>query len=559
MFLIDSGETLTLTNITLTGGRYHDHGAIENFGTFRAINATFAEMNAQPGATSHSPFLWNLGTAELHDSVVRDSVNFDDGGGSTQVIYNATGAGQNATLLVENSQFITNNGGAIASQFAGQVTVLDSTFQGNYGRNPGLLLENGSADGWTVISGSLFVGNNATTDNGQGAAVALGSMSSVAITNTQFMSNTASSLGGAIFANSYGDVTIAGSTFVGNSSNGGGAIYRSNSGNLTVIGGEFRDNDSGYGGAIASYASPVVISGATFETNTAADSGGAIQAGGGTNLNLSDSQFTGNTAGGNGGAIYQGFASMTVADSRFENNSGASGGAIYFNAYNGGNFSLERSLILNNEAMDSAGSGGGLFVSSANYQIYESVFANNQAAHQGGGFHSYAFNASGTIRNSTFSGNSAGNSGGNLRHDYGTLNIVNATFVGGPGGNLAPASGTVYAVNTIVSGGGTCTTPLTSQGHNLENGNSCGFNQGSDLINTDPLLGPLQDNGGDTLTHLPAANSPALENGDDTACPTIDQRGVARPQNAVCDIGAVEAEPETAEQWFLYLPVVTHN
>jgi predicted outer membrane repeat protein len=530
MFLIDSGETLTLTQITLTGGRYHDHGAIENFGTFRAIQATFAEMNVQPGSTSHSPFLWNLGTAELHDSVVRDSVNFDDGGGSTQVIYNATGAGQNATLLVENSQFITNNGGAISSQFNGQVTVIDSTFQGNYGRNPGLLLDNSTADSWAMISGSLFVDNDATIASGQGAAVALGNVGSVAITNTQFMSNTASGSGGAIIANGQGDVTVVDSTFVGNSSNGGGAIYRGSGGDLTVTGGEFSGNNSlSYGGAIASSASPVVISGATFDANTAASDGGAIFAGGGTNASLNDSQFTGNTAGAGGGAIY-----MSI-----------------------GNLGLVRSVLTNNQAP--AGAGGALYLGNASYNIYESVLANNQASDQGGGLRSFALGTSGTIRNSTFSGNSAGISGGNLYHDIGTLNITNATFVGGPGGNLAAVGGTVTAVNTVVTGGGTCSTPLTSQGHNLENGNSCGFNQSGDLIDTDPLLGPLQDNGGNTLTHLPAANSLALENGDDTACPDTDQRGVARPQNAVCDVGAVEAEPGSAEEWFLYLPVVTHN
>lgn len=155
MFLIESADALTLTHLTLTGGRYHDHGAIENFGTFRAISATFAEMNPYPSATSHSPFLWNLGTAELYDSVVRDSVNFDDGGGLLPVIYNATGAGQNASLWVENSQFLDNYGGSIFSQFAGQVTVLNSTFQGNYGRTPGIYTS------YNSDAGSVdFIGNS---------------------------------------------------------------------------------------------------------------------------------------------------------------------------------------------------------------------------------------------------------------------------------------------------------------------------------------------------------------------------------------------------------------
>lgn len=399
-----------------------------------------------------------------------------------------------------------------------------------------------------VISGSSFIDNDATILNGAGTAVNHGSLGSLVITNTQFISNAASGYGGAIAAVGQGDISIVDSTFSTNRGDGGGAIYRSGGGDLAVTGGTFNGNQStSYGGAIFNSGTPVLITGVTFADNTAVSLGGALFAFNGGSYTIYDSQSSGNTAGSNGGALYQELASVTIADSRFENNSGGSGGAIYYNAYpNGGNFSLERSLILNNEAVDSLGSGGGLWVGSANYQIYESVIANNQASHQGGGFKSYAFNASGTIRNTTFSDNSAGNSGGNLHHEYGTLNLINVTFVGGSGGNLVPASGTVTAVNTIVSGGGACGAPLTSQGHNLENGNSCGFNQSGDLINTDPLLGPLQDNGGDTLTHLPSVNSLALENGDDAACPSTDQRGVSRPQNVHCDMGAVEAEPNLA-------------
>ena len=67
------------------------------------------------------------------------------------------------------------------------------------------------------------------------------------------------------------------------------------------------------------------------------------------------------------------------------------------------------------------------------------------------------------------------------------------------------------------------------------------------LLNVDPLLGPLTNNGGPTQTHLPAANSPVLEAGYQfpppaaDGCEIRDQRGVPRPQGGgVCDMGAVE-------------------
>ena len=63
------------------------------------------------------------------------------------------------------------------------------------------------------------------------------------------------------------------------------------------------------------------------------------------------------------------------------------------------------------------------------------------------------------------------------------------------------------------------------------------------------MLGPLQDNGGPTFTHALLAGSPAIDarnpaapGSGGNACEATDQRGVARPQGAACDIGAFELE-----------------
>ena len=99
--------------------------------------------------------------------------------------------------------------------------------------------------------------------------------------------------------------------------------------------------------------------------------------------------------------------------------------------------------------------------------------------------------------------------------------------------------------NTILaaSGGGNCTGVITSGGHNLASDGTCtALVAGGDQPNTDPQLGSLADNGGPTLTHLPASSSPAIDAGGSGAngCPATDQRGVARPQGPACDSGAVE-------------------
>src|SRR5207249_4332769 len=63
-----------------------------------------------------------------------------------------------------------------------------------------------------------------------------------------------------------------------------------------------------------------------------------------------------------------------------------------------------------------------------------------------------------------------------------------------------------------------------------------------DVVNANPMLGPLRDNGG--VNHVPTRallpGSPALDAGNTAAAPSTDERGVSRPQNGIADIGAVE-------------------
>ena len=82
------------------------------------------------------------------------------------------------------------------------------------------------------------------------------------------------------------------------------------------------------------------------------------------------------------------------------------------------------------------------------------------------------------------------------------------------------------------------------RGFNIEDGSSCGFGD-SDRKETEPALGALADNGGPTMTHLPAQTSPAVDTVA-SLCPppATDQRGVIRFQGEACDVGAVEVEPD---------------
>jgi hypothetical protein len=63
-----------------------------------------------------------------------------------------------------------------------------------------------------------------------------------------------------------------------------------------------------------------------------------------------------------------------------------------------------------------------------------------------------------------------------------------------------------------------------------------------DIYGVDPLLGPLQNNGGLTLTHALLTGSPAIDAGTRTGAPLIDQRGVVRQFGIWVDIGAFESQ-----------------
>ena len=123
---------------------------------------------------------------------------------------------------------------------------------------------------------------------------------------------------------------------------------------------------------------------------------------------------------------------------------------------------------------------------------------------------------------------------------YTIFNITNNTFSGNRaninGGGIYSGSSAVELMNTIVANNTSdnCFGIITSLGFNLEDTNTCGFTKMTDLTNTNPQLGPLQDNGGPTLTHALLPISPAIDRADNAACPTDDQRGKPRPID-ICD------------------------
>jgi len=319
--------------------------------------------------------------------------------------------------------------------------------------------------------------------------------------------------------------------------------------------------------------------------------GGAIRVGTSAHFLLQNVVIQNNLAAGLGGAIFN-TGNLTVHQSILRSNQATHyGGAIYhYGVTANSGVTITQSLIESNVALGMAG--GGISVS-RNLFIQDSTIRDNESTSYGGGVHLSAFgveptrailerstlrdNRSGegvglfieytslvTMTNVTVSGNVASsNYAGIYAAGPGTLlTLRNSTVAdnrrvsaagAGRGGLLVTSSAAATLYNSIIANnqddecaafGGT----ITSLGHNLSSDATCELNAAGDQPNTDPLLMPLGDYGGATLTHALRPGSPAIDAGNNTNCPVTDQRGVARPYDgnnngtATCDVGAVEAQ-----------------
>ena len=388
------------------------------------------------------------------------------------------------------------------------------------------------------------------------------------------------------------------------SGNGSSRVFNILNGNVTISGLTIRD-----GRNCASTAGGAGLGGGIFNgaTLTLADCavGGNLACGAtGTNGNTTVGARNGG-AGGNGwgGGIYStGVLSLVRCTVSTNESRGAAGGSAGSGGssgtqgtggaggtgYGGGIYNLGTASLFNCTFTDNLGHGlnggsggsassaggaggvggnglGGAVLNDGTLTVLNSTFATNRVVAGVGG-------AGGIGGVFDGSGGRGGNGDGGNIHNQGTNYLVNATVVGGTtaggsggtgsangaagqarGGGVFAAASSTFPLNTIIahnsaaSGGADVFNPVTSLGHNLINvtAGSSGWT-GGDLLGVAPLLLPLANYGGPTLTLLPQTNSPAFNAGDDAvlAAPwslAPDQRGGLRRAGAHVDLGAVEA------------------
>lgn len=224
----------------------------------------------------------------------------------------------------------------------------------------------------------------------------------------------------------------------------------------------------------------------------------------------------------------------------------AFGGGIYFG---GGSLRLTSSTLADNSAIGGgatprtgqrpgSGFGGGIYSTGA-VSFVNCTLAGNQAS-SGQGSTDFV---------------TGGGFGGGLYQSGGLAELVHLTIAGNgafgsaptaprDGGGIWTAPGMTRLANTLLANspaGSNAFGALIDGGGNMSSDGSCNFTAPGSLNNTDPKLGPLADFRGPTPTMALLAGSPAIDAGLPANCLAADQRGVARPFGAACDIGAFES------------------
>jgi hypothetical protein len=361
-------------------------------------------------------------------------------------------------------------------------------------------------------------------------------------------------------AASGGTINVAPATYRENLTIGSSMRILGSGASTTIV-------DAGRAGSVVSIShGNVTLSGMTFRNGRSKNGCcGAGIANGGT-LTLSNSIVSGNIADSGGGGIGNG-GTLTLSNSIISANAVniscsefcvGEGGGIH----NSGRLVIDNSTISGNAVNTScpqgspcltAFSGGGGISNTGGgaVTIRNSTISGNRAL-VAGAIKNLGIASKVAIINSTVSGNSSPTSAAIFTWE-GTVTISNSTI----GRNYAAGvivqesfgSGAATLQNSIVANnsGANCL-GVTSKGYNLSRDGSCDFSGPGDLNNTNPILGPLQDNGGPTKTMALLSGSPAVDAGDPSGCKVrTDQRGEPRPDpedTGGCDIGAYELQTD---------------
>ena len=345
-----------------------------------------------------------------------------------------------------------------------------------------------------------------------------------------------------------------------------------NFGRLTVVDARLEGNTSIVnGGAISNHAE-ATLTNVVVTGNEALEEGGGLHSDGGT-LTIRNSQITNNVAR-RGGGVANASGVLAIESSSVARNQGNGGGGLHLS---GGATTALRTVI----AANTAAEGAGIWLRAGSLALDEVILANNggelaagNVAIEGGALNQDGGSAvltnvsvvnnraavgagilaaAGTTKltNVTISGNAgfptAGiGEGSGITAGGGDMALTNVTLIGNSTFDATTSvldkrgPGKLTLISTVLANPGNrnCSAAMAGATFSYSSDGTCGFGAARD--NAVLAFDPLATNGGFTLTHMPRAGNPVIDNGAGAGCPSVDQRGVTRPSGIACDAGAVE-------------------
>lgn len=502
---IFSPATVVIDSVILTDGAASEGSAVYNRGDLTLRNSLVNNNVAvvPPGGGTVTGALANEGTLTLVDTQV-----FDNQGGFGAGVHNLSGSSFDMVGGVIRFNDAGSAGGGLWVSETSTARLDNVTIEGNTAVGDGAGIANmGSLE---VLDSEIL--ENDAGQHGGGLWTGFGSVTS--LLNTPVEGNTAEMEGGGIF--NKGDLTLSEVGLNRNSAGVvGGGLVNDASGVANVGNSNINENES------ATQAGGVFNDGelnfvrATVSDNTAVGQGGGILTRTGATLDATMLEVSGNEAGHDGGGIAIHWESSVILrnSSIHDNTSGRFGAAVY----NEGSFEFERGSILRNVAATGPSA------------MYIGAPVGRTSA-------------SAVLRNVTISGN-RNSAGGPAIRAFDSLDMTHVTITDNT--SFALGNSAIRMVNTILerNGSGNCDSGVTFafETGNLDSDGTCGL---SGLSGVSALLLPLVSDGlggvGSVYPLDPA--SPAVDAASDPACLPQDQRTVARPQGAACDIGAYELE-----------------
>jgi CSLREA domain-containing protein len=564
----DSGHTITLNGPGASLGIVQMQGTVTNrvMNVFSGTTADISGITVEDGNVSgDGGGVLNDGTLNLSNSTV--TANTATGGGGVELF------GGTATLTndsIDENTSTSSGGGLFVSH--GNNTVTGGSVSNNTAglEGGGIMFVNNNVGDVANVSGVTVDSNTANSAGGGGAYVENDAGSpgnTVTLTNDEFSDNTASSDGGGLYIQNDGvgdTVTITGGRIDSNTatnSDGGGTYVQNDGTNTTVTmtGVDVSSNTAGTaaGGMYVQndgLSTSVTISGGTIDSNSANGAsngfGGGMDVqnnGSASSLSVTGTDISSNFGYEGGGVDVQGGLNTFAQDTISFNDATEAGGGMAFDTAQSGSTAVTSSTINHNFVGSLIGvsillgDGGGIVSESCNALTLtnDTITANNSAS--GGGYFGVACPENPTVSTAfnfdTVTANTARNTttgSGNIQtNDDSTLTIGETIVAAGSGGP---------SPNCSFTGPGS----VTSLGYNLiSNTDNCGTAGPGDITGQDPQLGVLANNGGPTLTELPASSSKAVGGVPANVCAATgvatDQRGVARGVgDSPCTIGSVE-------------------